>query len=187
MRELSLHILDLVQNSLEAGSSDISLKVIEDTVNDQLVIVVSDNGRGMSNKQKNKVADPFFTSRYTRRVGLGLPLIDMYTKLCDGKLDVVSNLAGGTTVTAVFRYSHIDRPPLGNMVDTIKIIIVANPNINFSYRHIVGHNQFYVATNDIIKALGGIPLSFPDVIVWLDRYLTDNLDLLYRGVVNEND
>lgn len=181
MRELSLHILDLVQNSLEAGSSEVSLTVFEDMVNDKLCITVSDNGRGMNESLKTRVRDPFVTSRLTRRVGLGLPLIDMYTELCDGSMNIQSQPGVGTTVQAIFRHSHLDRPPLGNMVETIKTIVIANPCLDFKYTHTVGDKTFHLSTQDITEALGDVPLSFPDVIVWLDEYLTANLNGLYGG------
>ncbi|MGI6092095.1 MAG: ATP-binding protein [Veillonellaceae bacterium] len=187
MRELSLHILDLVQNSLEAGSSEVSLVVIEDLANDKLVITVSDNGRGMSESKRNSVSDPFVTSRHTRRVGLGLPLVDMYTQLCNGSMNIQSQPGAGTTVQAIFQYSHFDRPPLGNMVETIKTIIIANPGLLFKYTHKVGDKTFQLSTHDITEALGDVPLSFPEVIVWLDEYLTTNLDGLYGGAEHEND
>lgn len=187
MRELSLHILDLVQNSLEAGSSKVNLTVTEDLASDKFIITVSDNGRGMSESEIKRVFDPFFTSRHTRRVGLGLPLIDMYTKLCEGWLEVKSRPAMGTTVKAVFRHSHLDRPPLGDMVGTIRTIIVANPSLNFNYCHLVGKRVFRMSTYEIVEALGDVPLSFPDVIIWLGDYLTNNLARLYGGAKDEND
>ena len=181
MRELSLHILDLVQNSLEAGSSKVSLTVIEDMASDELIISVSDNGRGMSESEKIRGSDPFVTSRRTRRVGLGLSLVDMYTKLCGGSMNIQSQPGLGTTVKAVFQYSHLDRPPLGNMVETIKTITIANPGLCFKYTHTVGDKTFALSTDEISEALGNVPLSFPEVIVWLDEYLTTNLDGLYGG------
>lgn len=184
---MSLHILDLVQNSLEAKASKVSLNVVEDLAGDLLVITVRDNGRGMSEGEAKSVVDPFVTSRHTRRVGLGLPLIDMYTKLCDGRLEIQSQQGNGTTVKAVFRYSHFDRPPLGDMVGTIRTIVIANPSLDFNYCHAVGTQSFSLSTREIVEALGDVPLSFPDVIVWLGEYLKNNLARLYGGVTDEND
>ena len=186
MRELALHILDLVQNSIEAGATRVSLEVIEDKDNDFLSITVSDNGRGMHEDEIKAVVDPFVTSRTTRRVGLGLPLIDMYTQICGGRLDIKSEKGCGTTVEAVFKYSHIDRPPLGNMKDTIKTIIIANPYLDFQYSNRVQNRSFFVATAELRSILGGVPFTHPEVITWFDEYLKENLACLHGGAGHEN-
>lgn len=186
MRELALHILDLVQNSIEAGATRILLEVIENDAADTLTIRVTDNGRGMDEEMKRSVLDPFVTTRKTRRVGLGLPLIDMSTQRCDGYLKIDSQPGRGTVVEAVYRRSHLDRPPLGNMVETVKMLLVANPQLDFTYSHVVNDNRFSVAAGDISAALGDVPLTHPDVIVWLHEYLSANLANLYGGVKHEN-
>lgn len=186
MRELALHILDLVQNSLEAGARTVVLTVKEDIDNDWLQITVSDNGRGMNEAERRRALDPFFTTRSTRHIGLGLPLVEMYTKLCGGYLNIHSNPGKGTVVEAVYRYSHWDRPPLGNIVETLKTIIIANPDLDFHYTHTVNGDSFSVATKEVTEILGDIPLSHPDVIVWLHNYLTENLASLHGGAKRED-
>lgn len=187
MRELSLHILDLIQNSDEAGATSVRLEIIEDIKEkDILIIRVIDNGRGMDENIVKKVLDPFVTTRTTRKVGLGLPLIDMSTKRCDGYLKIDSVPGHGTTVEAVYKHSHLDRPPLGNMVATIKSIIVANSQLDFHYIHRVNGNKFSLDTIEITEILGDIPLTHPDVLVWLDEYLSQNLLNLYGGGQVEN-
>ncbi|MBP2645923.1 MAG: putative system histidine kinase [Firmicutes bacterium] len=182
MRELALHILDLVQNSIEAGASRVQLEIVEDVDSDTLLIRVTDNGRGMDAETRKKVTDPFVTSRTTRRVGLGLPLIDMSTKQCDGYLTIESEPGQGTTIEAVYRYSHLDRPPLGNIIETIKTLIIANPALDFIYRHTVNNNEFALSTQQIAGALEDMPLTHPDVIVWLDAFLSEGLKNLHGGV-----
>lgn len=186
MRELSLHILDLVQNSLEAGATRILLEIIEDSRADTLLIRVTDNGKGMDASTVQRVLDPFVTTRKTRRVGLGLPLIDMSTKQCGGYLKLDSTPGEGTVVEAAYRRSHIDRPPLGNMVETVKSLVVANPDVDFMYRHMVDDAAFSLATREITEILGDMPLTHPDVIVWLSEYLAANEANLYGGVEHEN-
>lgn len=186
MRELALHILDLVQNSIEAGATEVLLEIIEDSAADRLTIRVTDNGRGMDAQTQKRVLDPFVTTRKTRRVGLGLPLIDMSTRQCGGYLRIISEPGKGTTVEAVYQRSHLDRPPLGNIVDTVKSLIIGNPDLDFSYRHQVDSAVFAVAVKDLTEALDGMPLSHPDVIVWIQGYLQDNLANLYGGVQDEN-
>ena len=181
MRELSLHILDLVQNSIEAGANKVTLEIIEDILTmDTLMIRVTDNGRGMDEETCKKVVNPFYTSRTTRRVGLGLPLIDMSTKRCEGCLTITSTPSCGTVVEALYKHSHLDRPPLGHIVETIKSIMIANPELDFSYCHTVDQAVFTLATQELIEILGDVSLTQPDVLVWLNEYLTDNVENLYN-------
>lgn len=186
MRELSLHILDLIQNSIEAGATTVILEITEDTRIDKLIIRVSDNGRGMDPAIRNQVTDPFVTTRTTRRVGLGLPLIEMSTKRCDGYLTIHSVVGEGTVVEAGYRHSHWDRPPLGDMAETLKSIIVANPNLDFRFSHVYNDTEFSLKTNEITSILGDISLTHPDVLDWLDGYLRSNIANLYGGVPYEN-
>lgn len=179
MPELTLHILDLIQNSIEAGATYVKLEIIEDTAADSLIIRVSDNGRGMDEELLNSVTDPFTTTRITRKVGLGLPLMDMSTKACGGYLKINSTPSVGTAVEAMYRHSHLDRPPMGNLVQTIKAVLVGNQGFNFSYYHRVNGRKFLLSSVEISESLGGIELSHPEVLNWLQEYLTENMASLY--------
>jgi len=181
-----LHILDLVQNSIEAEASKVVLNITEDFTADILLIQVVDNGRGMDELTRRKVVDPFYTTRQTRRIGLGLPLIAMTAEQCGGYLKIASEPGQGTMVEACYRHKHIDRPPLGNIADTVKTVIVANPDLDFEYCHTVNDGRFRMTTREITAILGDIPLSNPDVLVWLDQYLKEQLANLYGGVQDEN-
>lgn len=188
MRELSQHILDLVQNSIEAGATQVTLEINENRqIGDSFLIRVKDNGRGMDEETCAKVIDPFVTTRTTRRVGLGLPLIHMTAKGCGGYLKIFSTLGSGTIVEALYQHSHWDRPPLGNIVETIKSIIVANPEIDFTYQHIVDQAVFSITTKELVEILGDISLTHPEVLIWLHGYLTFHVMNLYGGVSDEND
>ena len=187
MRELSQHILDLVQNSIEAGGTQVTLEINEDMHNkDIFMIRVTDNGRGMDEETCVKVLDPFVTTRTTRRVGLGLPLIQMTTKGCGGYLKILSTVGSGTVVEALYQHSHWDRPPLGNIVETIKAIIVVNPEMDFTYRHTVDQVCFSITTQEVVNILGDISLTHPEVLIWLHEYLTFHVMNLYGGVSYEN-
>lgn len=186
MREMSLHILDLVQNSIEAGATTVKLEIFEDIVKDSMVVRVSDNGRGMNKKMLQLVIDPFITTRTTRRIGLGLPLMDMSTKRCGGYLNIDSTQGEGTTIEAMYQHSHLDRPPMGNLVETIKSILVANSELQFSYHHTVNGKSLIVSSQEIADILEGVPLTQPDVLIWLHGYLSDNIANLYGGAKNEN-
>ena len=181
MHEISLHILDLVENSTGAGATIVSVSVEEDSRRDELRIRIADNGKGMDASLVLKVTDPFVTSRTTRKVGLGLPLMDMTTRMCGGALHIESIVGKGTTVDAVWQLSHLDRPPLGNMVSTVKTILVMNPDILFQYAHKVDDRCFSLDSGEIRAALGDLPLTQPEVLAWLDDYLKENLSILYGG------
>ncbi len=185
MRELSLHVLDLVQNAVEAGASRVELEITEDPDADRLSIMISDNGRGMEDEQKQKVTDPFYTSRTTRRIGLGIPLIQMSTQRCEGSLKIASEPGAGTRIEAVYRYSHWDRPPLGNMVETLKSILVGNPGFDLNYLHRFAKREFRLEAVQIWEALDGVPLTQPEVLQWLQAYLEENFTILYGGVEHE--
>lgn len=190
MRELALHVLDLVQNSIEANADMVKINIEEDNLLDVFRISIIDNGCGIDEKYINNVKNPFHTSRKTRRVGLGLALIDMSTKQCDGYLKIHSQINKGTCVEAVYKHSHIDRPPLGNIIDTVKVLIVGNPKVNIVYAHKVNNKYFSLSSREITELLGDIPLGSPEVILWLTNYLQDNENMLYYpangGNFNEN-
>jgi hypothetical protein len=164
MRELSLHILDLVENALTAGADRITVRVEESTTEDRLSIRVRDNGRGMPAEKIRHLDDPFVTSRETRRVGLGLSLLAAAARRCDGGLSVASDPGRGTSVQADFRRSHIDRAPMGDIAATLGVVMLANPDIDFSYSHRVDENGFTFNTRELNSELEGRALSDPIVI-----------------------
>ena len=178
MRELSLNVLDIAQNSLSAGASLVEIAVSEDTEKDELVISVRDNGRGMTPEQAARVRDPFYTTRTTRKVGMGIPLFRMAAEMTGGSLDIVSEPGKGTAVTASFSLSHIDRMPLGDMAGTITALIRLNPGVDFVYRHTVDGRSFEMDTRELRAQLGDVPLSEPDVMEWIDGYLREQEDSL---------
>lgn len=182
MHELSLHILDIVENSTGAGADTVMLTVEEDSGRDELRVCIADNGRGMDAAMVANVLDPFVTTRTTRKVGLGLPLMEMTTSMCGGHLEVKSEPGVGTEVEATWQCSHLDRPPLGNMLATLKTILVMNPDLHLQYRHRVDAKTFLLDSLEIRNALGDLPLTHPEVLDWLDGYLKENLSILYGGI-----
>lgn len=186
MKELSLHILDIVQNSISAGANLILIKINEDISEDKLSISIDDNGHGMDSNIVEKVKDPFFTSRNTRRVGLGIPLLLAAAKRCDGDLKISSAPGKGTSVEAVFRHSHIDRAPLGNTWDTLAGLIMCNKGVDFVYTHIFNRNIFEFSTIELKKVLKEVSITSPEVIEWVREYLRENIKSLYGGVKFED-
>ena len=173
MRELSLNVLDIAQNSLSAGATLVEITVTEDTAADQLTIVIKDNGRGMTGEQVRRVSDPFYTTRTTRKVGMGIPLFRMAAEMAGGGLEIRSEPGKGTCVQADFTLSHIDRMPLGDMTGTISALIRLNPTVDFSYRHQRDGREAGLDTRELRQVLEGVPLDTPDVMEWIEGSLTE--------------
>lgn len=175
MQELSLHVLDVAQNSVRAGATKIDILINEDATKDSLTIVISDNGCGMSEEQVRKVIDPFFTTRTTRKVGLGIPFYKMAAEQTGGSMQIHSTLGVGTTVTAIFGYSHIDRMPLGDIADTVTQLICLNEDIEITYTHIINNEAFTVSTIEIATVLEGLPLATPQVMMFIKEYIQSHI------------
>lgn len=173
MKELSLHILDIVQNSIKAKASLISVIITESTADDKMEILIRDNGSGMSEEMAKSVQDPFVTSRTTRKVGLGIPLFKLAAERCDGEFKITSELGKGTDVYASFTLSHIDRQPLGDIKGTVLSLITSYEEIDFYYSHKSNGKLFEVDTREIKKILGEVSLSENDVYIWLSEYLAE--------------
>ena len=182
MNELALHILDIVQNAIAAGASLVVIDIIEDASADRLIIVIEDNGRGIDPDMLPWVTDPFTTSRTTRKVGLGLPLFKAGAEGCGGTFELSSKLGVGTRVKAVYRLSHIDRPPMGNMVETMLSLVVANPQTDFRYVHRAGAADLIFDTRQIREILGkDADLSYPEVYLWMKESLQEEYEALHGG------
>ncbi len=181
MREISLHILDAVQNSIEADANKIYIKIREDFDQDKLIIEIEDNGKGMTPEFLKDVLDPFKTTRKTRHVGLGLPLFSVAAKNCNGDFKIDSKKEKGTKITATFKHSHIDRAPLGDMVSTILAILCSDKEIDLFYHHQVNNKKFEFNTQKIKKILGNISLTNINVIKLLKSYLKYNFEELYKN------
>jgi anti-sigma regulatory factor (Ser/Thr protein kinase) len=187
MKELSLHVLDIVQNSIRADASLIEISILEDPARDILSIEIKDNGRGMDEEMVRKVQDPFFTTRTTRKVGLGIPLFAQVARDCGGNFVINSEINRGTVVKASFIRSHIDRPPLGSMIDTIVSLVAVNPIVNFLYRHRVAEKDFVFDTSEIKKRLEDVPISHPVVLDWIKGFIEQGLREINGGADNVSD
>jgi len=174
MRELSMHILDLAQNSITAAATRIEIEVIADTKADQLTISIRDNGEGMTPEFLAKVRDPFTTTRTTRKVGLGIPMFEEAAQNCDGNLTIKSVPGKGTSLVGTFKLSHIDRAPLGDIASTLIALIAANPDIDITYTQQVDSRQFILNTERIKRKLEGVPINEGAVLNWLREYASEN-------------
>ncbi len=169
-----MHVLDLAQNAIEAGARRIRIEVVEDLAGDRLRIVVADDGRGMDEAAARAAADPFYTTRSSRRVGLGLSLLAAATAAAGGSLDVRSRLGEGTTVEASFQRSHIDRAPLGDLPGTLFVLVAGNPEVTFQYRHQVDGRVFEFDGDEFRAALGDLAPQHPAVLRWLRQALRED-------------
>lgn len=182
MQELSLHILDLLQNSIAAGADKITLMVKDDPDQDELTLVVTDNGCGMTAEQCSTAVSPFYTARTTRRVGLGLAFLEMAVTQCRGQLRIQSHPGCGTEVMATFCHSHPDRQPMGDMAATITCALLGQENLNFEYLHIYKTKKMKLSWSEL-ELLSGTPfqLTNPFHLQQLESYIREQLGTIYGG------
>lgn len=191
MRELSLNVMDIAQNSISAGASLITITVEEDAGLDELSISIGDNGRGMTPEQVEHVTDPFFTTRTTRSVGLGVPLFKMEAEMTGGRFSIESTVGVGTTTTAVFKPSSVDMIPLGDINGTVSMLVMMNPDLDFLYTRGFKpeegeRREFALDTRELRTVLGeDVPLNLPDVTGWVNDFLSENTDELLNDLQNQ--
>lgn len=183
MRELSLNVLDIAQNSISAGAAEVDITVEEDTVKNLLTIIIGDNGCGMDEESVKNVMDPFFTTRTTRKVGMGVPLFKMAAEMTGGSLEIQSAVGKGTKVTTVFHTDHLDFTPLGDIESTVVTLITMNTEINFVYILKVDEKEFSVSTQQLKEILGDVPLDMPEVVMWLKDYLKEQTQIIRGGII----
>jgi hypothetical protein len=159
MEDISLHILDIVENSVAASADKIEIRITEDIKQDLLTVEVIDNGVGMDDDTQKKVLDPFYTSKTVRRFGLGLPLLSEAAKAANGKLSILSKKGEGTQIKADFQHSHIDRQPLGDMGQTIITLVMGNPEIDMIYVHKKNDHEKRFDTREIKNQLKELPIN----------------------------
>lgn len=164
MEDLSLHILDIAENSVAAKADRIEIRIAIDKKNDLLSLEIIDNGTGMDKDTIKKALDPFYTSKTVRRVGLGLSLLSESAKAANGKLTIESEKGKGTRVRAEFQFSHIDRKPLGDIDQTIITLVMGNPDIDFFYEIKKNNHTHRVDTRTIKTELKEIPIHSLDGI-----------------------
>ncbi len=171
--------MDIVQNSISAGANLITLSVCENCEEDSLVITIRDNGRGMTEEQVRRVTDPFYTTRTTRKVGLGVPLFKMEAEMTGGAFSIDSVPGKGTDVTARFVPSHVDMIPLGDINSTVKLLISCNPQIDFVFLRSLDSRSFTLDTRELREVLGkDVPLSDPEVVSWIGGFLEEQTEAL---------
>ena len=184
MKELSLNILDIIENSIKSGAKNVELTIEEDSKKDLLSIIVKDDGKGMDESFLKIIFDPFTTTSTNKNVGLGLPLLKEEAENCEGGIEIQSKTERGTTVIVKFKRSHIDRPPMGDLPSTILSAIAANPDVRFFYRHTVDRKTFELDTEEIKNIAGENSLRDVKVLKWIGSYIRENIKSLYGGESN---
>ena len=181
MRELSLNVMDVAQNSVRANAGLVTITVTESDKSDSLTLSIADDGCGMTEEQVSQVIDPFFTTRTTRKVGLGVPLFKLSAEQTGGSFDIKSELGKGTVTTASYVKSHVDMTPLGDINSTVSILIRCNPDIDFVFTRTTDKGSFTLDTRELRVVLEGVPLDTPDVLEWIEQYLKENTENIYGG------
>ena len=181
MNELALYILDLTQNSVTAGASKIEIRITIDHDSDRLTIEIIDDGCGMSKEFVAKVTSPFTTTRKTRKVGLGIPMIKQLCEMCEGAFRIESEPGKGTTLHLEFQLSHMDLPPMGDLAQTMTALVIGSPDKpDFRLVYTEGAEPYEFDTAMIRQVLGDVPLNTPEVVLWMQDDLREGLELAAR-------
>lgn len=175
MQDLAMYILEILMNSIHANSKLIKLLISFITNDDEVKIIVEDDGKGMDEERLKTVVSPFSTSRTTRKIGLGVAFLKSLCESCEGDLVIESEVGVGTKTTATYRLSHIDCPPLGNIGEMMMFAIQANQSIDYEFDYIKDDYHFSFKTKDIREQLGGINLDNPDVLLWIKDYINQEI------------
>lgn len=181
MRELALNVMDIAQNSIAAEASLIEIAVCEDNKEKTLSISINDNGKGMTEDQVKSVVDPFYTTRKTRSVGLGIPLFKMAAEMTGGNFKIDSKKGVGTKVIATFKTDNIDMTPLGDINSTISLLIRCNPDRDFIYKRVYNGRTFDLDTRKLREILEDVPLDSTEVMTFIDEYLKENTQDIFGG------
>ncbi len=183
MIELSLNILDITYNSIRAGAKNIDITVRADFCTDEMEISISDDGCGMSEEMVKTVSDPFTTTRTTRKVGMGIPLFKMYAEMCGGALRINSEPGVGTTIAATMKISHIDRPPMGDLGQTMTTLIGASPATEFKLNFVSDGKEYIFDTKEIKETLDGVEIENVEILSFLREMINENIENLIGGKI----
>ena len=180
MEDISLHILDIAENSIRAEAQTIAITIAKDVKNDLLRVEVADDGKGMDPGILAKVRDPFFTTK-GKKTGLGIPLLTQAAEQTGGNVSIDSAAGRGTRLTVTFRWSHVDRPPIGSMVDTLLTLIAGHPDRDLVYEERSGDAVFRFDTREIKRDLDGVPISAPAALDAIRELLKEHTPVIEKG------
>ncbi len=178
MDDICAHITDIAANSISAGAKHISVAIEKSKARNILFLKITDNGKGMNEETAKKVIDPFYSTKTGRKVGLGIPLLKGTAETCGGSFTLASSEGIGTEIKVSFQLDHPDLPPLGRIKDTILILSLSNPEIDFSFELKTDNKYFIFNTEEIKTILDGLPINDPEVIKFLTKYLDENIEFI---------
>jgi len=178
-------LLDIIQNSIAADAGKIIVTIYTKEPDEELGIIVEDNGHGMDKEFLERVTDPFVTTRKTRNIGIGIPLLKSSSEMAGGRLDIDSVKGKGTILKATFKIGHIDRLPLGDVADTFISLIAARPDIEFELKLDNGKESFLFNSLEIKEKLGGVPITEYEVLSWIREFIDEGVKTIFGGVLNE--
>lgn len=184
MKELSLNILDIVQNSIRAGAGRIEIEISESEKDNLYTISITDNGSGIPEDILKNVTDPFVTTRTERKIGLGLPLLKYHAEMAGGYLKIISEQGKGTKVEADFKRNHIDRQPLGDIIGVLKILMAANPDKDIVYRHVSDNGEYLFSSEETRKFLEVDTLSDNTLLKDIGDMICGNLKEIGASGIN---
>jgi len=183
MDEIALHLLDIIQNSIKAKANNVS--VTFEANDDDLVLIIEDDGIGMDEGFLENVTDPFITTRTTRRVGLGISLLKQSAEASFGRFSIDSKKGVGTKVIAIFKIDNIDRIPLGDLAGTMESLIMCYEYIDFNLTLKSKNGEFLLSTKEIKENLEGVPINTYDVLQWIKDYIDEQVKFIFGDVLNE--
>ena len=176
MKDIAFHITDIAENSLRAGAGKVRISVLAEGA--RLTLVIADNGCGMSRETIARAMNPFYTTRTTRKVGLGLPFLIQNAEQCGGSVSVESVIGEGTEVRAVFFTDNLDCPPLGDLAGTITLLMTGNPDVNTVFSVSDGNDAFEISTAEVREIMGGVPIGLPRVSTLVREILEENISVI---------
>ncbi len=183
MEDLAMHLLEILMNSIHAGAKKIIVKIINSTKHDLIFVSVLDDGKGMDEETARKAADPFHTSRKTRKVGMGLAFLKGLAEMCGGTFTLVSEPGKGTAVEATVQKSNIDTPPLGDIGEIMMDSIQANGEIEYELIYSDDDGQFTFSTNEVKEMLDGVSILEPEILLWIKDYINQGISKSKEDIV----
>lgn len=175
MQDIAMHILDIGMNSIHAKATHIMIELANLRDKQELLFRIQDNGQGMNEEQLLKAQDPFYTTRTTRKVGLGIAFLKAASEMCDGRFRLTSKVQVGTVIEAVFNTSHWDCPPMGDIGEALVNLMVYDETIRFTIVYRNEHDSFVLDTNDIVQELDGIAMGEPSIMTWLKQFINEQI------------
>jgi hypothetical protein len=183
--ELSMHIMDIVENSVKAGASHISISVIETNERDEMQLLIEDNGTGMDESMLKRAQDPFVTTKQGKKVGLGLSMLSEAARKSGGEMRVSAIRGKGTVVEANFGLTHVDRQPLGDMVESLMVLLIGNPDVEFTYHHQKDDVVFHWSTMELPNHLRDLPRCSARVMEFIRAKLQNGLNKFKPNFMNK--